>query len=102
MSRPHQMIAGVAQQRGPGITDQRHRGTLLYTLYHAFRLLPLIVLVKGKARRAYAEMTQQHTAMPRIFGSDKRHLPQYLDRPRRHIGEIADGRSHYIKRTVYN
>ena len=54
----------------------------------------------GEARRTDAEMPQEHAAVPGIFGRDDRHRAQYLNRPRRHIGEIADRRRHYIKRTA--
>jgi hypothetical protein len=96
------MVTGIAQQGGTRVTDKRHGGALTHACDQALGLLPLIMFMKGKTRRGYAEMPQQPGAVPGIFSGDKRSGAQYLDRPRRHIPEIADRRSHYIKGAVYN
>ena len=92
----HQMVTGVAHQGRAGVRYQRHRLAPAQPLHQPVAQPPLVVLVVGQGRCLDGEMVEQSGAVAGIFARDEIDAGQHLQRPRRHIPQIADGRGHHI------
>ncbi len=83
-------MAGV-----PGIDDQRHRLSDSQACDDLLRCTFLVMLVCCQQARLATVVAQQRRAVARILGGHPGHLAQNLDRPLRHVAQMAErGRNH--------
>ncbi len=95
----HQPEAGIGDQRGTGIADQRQRLACLQARDDPLRDRLLVVFVQRHQRRGDPEMREQLAAAAGVLGADRRDIAQGLLRPRRQVAEVADGRGDDKKRS---
>lgn len=91
----HQVEAGIGNQRGTGVRDQRDVLPTLQPGDEAPALLALVVLVAGRQWRLDAEVLEQPDRMAGILRSHQGHLPQHPQGARADVVEIADRGRHY-------
>jgi hypothetical protein len=89
---PHQLVAGIGDERRAGIADQRHCLALGESGKQLRPLLFRIVIVIGDERRDDAVVAQEHGGDPGILAGDQIGSGQRCQSANRNIAEIADGR----------
>ena len=87
-----QQATRIAQQRRAGIADQRHALTRGHARDERIGTRMLVVLVQRLERTRDAVVGEQATRAPGILGKHEIDLAQGLERPRRNVREVADGR----------
>ena len=91
---PHQPVAGIREQRRPGVADQRDRFPGAEPLDQVVRPLRFVVLVVRDESRAAFEPGPQFPRHPRVLTREMPDAAQRLHRPRREIPQVPDGRGH--------
>ncbi len=92
----HQARTRIGYRRCTGIDDQRHRFASRESRHDLFGSALLVVLVCRQQTRTRSVMLQQGRAVARVLGGHPGHPAQNLDRPRRHVAEMAERGGNHI------
>lgn len=93
----HEIEARVRQQRRPGVAYERHHLAGLQTREQGLAALTLVVGMQGNQGFLQSEGGEQLSAPSGVLGGDDVGRGERIPRPRRHVGEITDGRGHHVE-----
>jgi len=92
----HQPRAGIGNAGRACVTHQRHAGAAGENIQYLARCALLVMLMHGNQTCGDAIMIQQAPRNPRVFRGNDACYAQYLNSTHTDVGEISNGRRHYI------
>ena len=96
--RRHHSVAGIGDQRRPGIGDQRDVRPGFEFRDQLARASRFVVLVIADQRFRDIQVLQKFARLARVLASDAIALAQDAPRPQRDVFQIADGRRDDVER----
>ena len=88
----HEDVAGVADQRHPGVRHQRDHRAVPHAVDELGRPLALVVLVVGDERRLHAVALEQDAGAARVLAGDHVGVAQRRQHAQGHVLEVPDRR----------
>ena len=90
-------IAGIGNERRPGVGDQRQRLPFRDAFQRARARLGGVVLMIRRERPLNAVAREQRARHAGVLGQDRIGAGQDRQSPQRHVGEVANRRRHDVK-----
>ena len=95
--RPHQLEAGIGDERRAGVGNQRQPVTAAQRLEHGGPYPVGVVVVIGVERRSDAKPGEQAAGDPGVLAQDAVDIAQHPEPAQRDVAEIADRRRDEMK-----